>query len=266
MDTEQIIADIKESRKYRHTAEETIRNLLETEIKKHKRTRDAVKSTRRKLHNVVASYLGNPSYAAAKKELDGAFGYGDSDTIKDVCRKLMSCHASTRERLPVLADFYIKIFETTGRPQVILDLACGLNPLSFRWMNLPPTTKYYGFDIHEERVDFLNYYSALQGLSHHFFLQDVLVRHPTDRADIALILKEVHRFEKRQRGSSLALFRDLNVRFLVVSLPTFNLPGKKNRAEHYKRFFYSLIKDESWEVRELEFQREVVFCVDKVRS
>jgi hypothetical protein len=56
---EQVIAQIRQSKKYRaiDVCEETIRHLLETEIKRRSK-KDAIQATREKLHHIVAPYLG----------------------------------------------------------------------------------------------------------------------------------------------------------------------------------------------------------------
>ena len=47
-------------------------------------------------------------------------------------------HASTRERLPYYGELYNHIFEITGTPKVILDLGCGVNPFSYKYLGCKP--------------------------------------------------------------------------------------------------------------------------------
>jgi 16S rRNA (guanine(1405)-N(7))-methyltransferase len=215
------------------------------------------------LHNIVAPYLGDPDYAAAEQQLIAAFGTADPAAVRDACASIMAYHASTRERLPQLEDFYRRIFEQTGRPRVILDIACGLNPLSFPWMDLPVSTEYCAYDIRPERIAFLNRYFALQGLSLSARVQDVLVRFPEETADVALILKEVHRFEQRERGCSLTLLDALHVRHVVVSFPSVNLSGARDLGTGYRELLHHMAAKRPWKVAEIAFSAELVFCIDK---
>jgi 16S rRNA (guanine(1405)-N(7))-methyltransferase len=263
MNLDSLVAKIKKSKKYQSTAEETIRNLIKAEIEKGKKPKEAIKEAKRKLHNVVASYLGDPDYEKAKKQFDRAFATEDREEIKKACAQIMADHASAKERLPILDEFYHQLFKVTGQPQVILDLACGLHPLSFPWMKLPLTTQYFAFDIHEKRVEFLNHYFVLQGLPPLAIAQDILVRHPDQKADLALIMKEIHRFEKRREGITLPLLDALQVKQIVITLPTESLHTKVSLVEQNRKLVSRILKDRDWPVKEITFPTEMAFCLEK---
>ncbi|MEJ2750056.1 MAG: hypothetical protein P8183_19440 [Anaerolineae bacterium] len=266
---EQVVTAVKQSQKYGDTSEATIRDLAETALRQYKKPKKAIKAVRTQLHSIMAPYLGDPDYAAAAAQLDAVFAVGDAAEIEAVCREIMGYHLSTRERLPILADFYAQIFGVTGRPQVILDIACGLNPLAFPWMGLEPTpapagVDFYAYDIHEPRIDFLNHYFRLQGLRPLAKLQDVALQFPVEKADVALFLKEMPRFERNYHGRGRPLLEALNVHWLVLSFPTISTHGGRNLTNRYRDFMYQLIAGHDWPVTELLFEGELVFCVEKV--
>ena len=70
---EQLLArlnrEIQTSHKYRglDLPLETLRDLLDQELIKGRRGGDAVQAVREKLHNIIAPYLGDPDYAAARE-------------------------------------------------------------------------------------------------------------------------------------------------------------------------------------------------------
>jgi 16S rRNA (guanine(1405)-N(7))-methyltransferase len=262
-EAEAIVSSIKHSKKYRDTYEGTIRELVRAEIPKHKRWKEVEKAVRERLHRIMAFYVGDPDYEVATIELQAAFDSGDQDTIRNTCTRILSSHASTRERLEVVDSFYSEIFAVTGKPQVILDIACALNPLTFPWMNLPTTIEYYAYDIHKARVDFLNAFFALQGLPMLAKVQDVAFEYPEQSGDVAFFLKEIHRFEQNYDKRGLALLEALRVHHLVVSFPTVSFHGGRSLTEHYRRSFYELIGSKKWPVLEFEFHTELVFCIDK---
>ncbi|MFN2138329.1 MAG: 16S rRNA methyltransferase, partial [Candidatus Promineifilaceae bacterium] len=132
-DLEKVVAAVKESRKYHETSEETIRLLAEEALRQHKRPKAAIKAVRKRLHSIMAPYLGDPDYAAATAALDQACLSGDESAVRQVCLAALESHLSTRERLPIMRAFYEQIFAVTGRPSRLLDLACGLNPLALPW-------------------------------------------------------------------------------------------------------------------------------------
>ena len=137
-----IVSSILRSKKYKGMSicRETVYDLVTLEVGKHKRESDLIKEVRKKLHHIVALYLGNPGYERAKQELGAAYRSNDPVAVRRVCSDIMATHVSTRERLPFVAEFYEAIFSVTGKPKALLDIACGLNPLSFLWMGLPNST------------------------------------------------------------------------------------------------------------------------------
>ncbi len=265
MDINAVVDKIRQSSKYRalDICEETIRDLIILELKQHKNKNAAIKAAKKKLHRVVAPYLGDPDYDSAIQTLETAFETQAPGSIQKVCTDLMAEHASTKERLLLLDRFYSQIFQLTGTPKVVLDIACGLNPLSFPWMGLPTSTLYYAYEIHRTRANFLNQYFSLQGLKPLAKAQDVLVQFPEESADIAFILKEVPRFESRQHGCSLPLMDALQVRYLVISMATKNLTGRWDLKQRNRQLLYTLVQDRSWEITEIEFENELVFCIQK---
>jgi 16S rRNA (guanine(1405)-N(7))-methyltransferase len=70
--SDRLIDKILNSRKYRETGlnPSTIENLIAQEAPNHATEKELLKSVRRKLHNIVAPYLGEPDYQALTSQLD----------------------------------------------------------------------------------------------------------------------------------------------------------------------------------------------------
>jgi 16S rRNA (guanine(1405)-N(7))-methyltransferase len=260
---ETLVSTVKQSKKYRDTSEETIRQLAVEALRQHKKPKQALKAVRARLHSIMAPYLGDPDYQEAAEQLTAVFATGDREQIQATCREIMGFHLSTRERLPLLDNFYRDIFTVTGQPGRLLDIACGLNPLAFPWMDLPTSTEYVAYDIHEPRIAFLNHYFRLQGLPPLARLQDVALRFPEETADVALFLKEMPRFERNYPGKGRPFLQALRAQFLVVSFPTISTHGGRNLTNRYREFLQELIADQSWEVVELLYEGELVFVAKK---
>lgn len=263
---EQMVQELAQSRKYRQLGicADTLRDVVAQETRAHPNQRTALDAARKKLHNIVAPYLGDPDYTQAAKRLDQAFQTRDTAQIRQACAEIMQAHVSTRERLPLLDELYPAIFSFTGAPHTILDLACGIHPLSFPWMGLSEPIHYYAYDILDNRVGFLNHFFELSGLHPSAKVQDILVNPPVETGDIAFIFKEVHRFEQRQRGITIRLLDALQVRFLVVSLPTQNMRGRIDFTESYRRMFYKILGQRPWQVDEIVFPGEMFFIIRKM--
>jgi 16S rRNA (guanine(1405)-N(7))-methyltransferase len=261
-----LVTAVKQSKKYGDTSEETIRELAVEALRRHKKPKTALKSVRTQLHSIMAPYLGDPDYEAAQDELTAVFATHDPQAIKATCHNLLTTHLSTRERLPLLDTFYQEIFAVTGKPSSLLDIACGLNPLAFPWMDLPASTQFHAYDIHEPRIDFLNHYFTLQGLEPLAKLQDVALQFPQEQADVALFLKEMPRFARNYGNLGRPLLEALNVKWLVISYPSISTHGGRNLTDRYRDFMAQLIDGRTWPVTEILFEGELVFCIEKARG
>jgi 16S rRNA (guanine(1405)-N(7))-methyltransferase len=269
LDREELVRELTEaiirSPKYKHSdiLEATIVDLVAQETTHHSTRTEILDASRRKLHNIVAAYLGNPDYDKAQDMLDVAFSAGSQEEVKSACIGILSAHVSTRERLPILEKLYTEIFKITGRPHIILDLACGLHPLSFPWMDLPVSTRYHAYDIQKRRVAFLNHFFLAQGMEDMAEARDVIASPPEVSADIAFIFKEVHRFEQRRRGCSRALLEKIAARWVVISLPAQSMHSKHDFTQSYRTMFYRIIEGSPWPVQELTLADEIFFIISK---
>lgn len=259
------IDEVRSSRKYRSMdiPETLLKDLLERELTAGHSQKEAAKLARQKLHNIAAPYLGDPDYAQSALALEEAFASGDPEVVKQACAKLLAAHASTKERIPILEEFYRSIFAVTGLPGSILDLACGLNPLAFPWMGLPPSVRYIACDIHRPRLELINRYFQLQGLAPLAEHRDVLVDPPRYAVDVAFFFKEAHRFEQRQRGCNRAFWQAIRAHWLLVSLPAVSLGGHHSLADRQRRLVCGVLENMNRPVSELQVGDELVFCIEK---
>lgn len=265
-EVQELITAIKGSRKYRNSGlnEETIRDLIQQETSTHASIKTLRKTVRRKLHNIIAPYLGEPDYQALSSELNEINQASlASLAIRDFCLKVLREHASTAERIPYLEAFYQEIFQITGVPETILDLACGLNPFAFPWMNLPTSTCFYAYDILQPRVDFINRFFKKIGLVPLAQNQDILTHPPRISADLCFFFKEAHRFEKRAPGSNTSFWASLNTKWLAVSLPVENLGGTHSLVNQHRELVYDRLPENKEVIRELIFIDEIVFLIKK---
>ena len=256
---------IKQSRKYGDTSEETIRQLAEEAARQHKKPKAAIKAVRARLHSIMAPYLGDPDYAALAQQFSAAFAAHDEAHITELCLQSLEAHLSTRERLPIMTDFYREIFAVTGQPQSILDIACALNPLALRWMfpEINNQLKFYAYDIHEPRIEFINHYFQLEGLAPLARVQDVAMNFPQEQAEVALFLKEMPRFTRNYGDLGRPLLQALNVHWLVISYPSVSTHGGRNLTGRYREFMHQIIDGFEWPITELLFEGELVFIIEK---
>lgn len=259
-----MVEKVLNSKKYRHMGLNpiTVKDLIFQELEHHESEKALLKAVRRKLHNIVAPYLGEPDYAALATELaqiaDHSLG---SAQLRVFCLDVLRKHASTAERIPLLPSFYLRLFQETGKPQTILDLACGLHPLAFPWMGLPTSVNYHAYDILQPRIDFINQFFTKLGLAPLAENRDILVDPPTHQADLAIFFKEAHRFEKRQPGCIHQFWESLKVNTLAVSLPSQNLTGTHSLLDVHRSLVHADLPSNR-QVREISFDNEIIFIIE----
>ena len=263
MSVKEVVKKISGSKKYRPLYEKTIERVVKDCLKRYP-AKEAEKKARNLLHQIWASYFqSRPDF----KKLLGKFKTGTEnggDPVSAVFAFVLRLQSSTRERIPILDEFYQKIFALTGQPKSIVDWACGLNPLSWPWMNLPKNCRYLGLDIDKEQNDFLNSFFKIFGKNNfRAKLADIFIDQ-TPQADVVFLLKLLPLLEQQQKGSSLAILKKQKAQWLVVYFQTKSLGGKhKNMVDFYTKQFQHLIRKGNWKVIKILFSTELVFIINK---
>lgn len=253
------------SRKYRQLAlpRETLTDLIDQAALSHHSLKEIEDLVRRKLHNLVAPYLGDPDYALLQTLIPGLPTDLTSPVLKEFCLRVLNAHASTRERVPIHPEFYQRIFDHTGIPSIILDLACGVNPFALPWMGIPSTTQYLAYDLHLPRVQLINAFFKHCGQAGAAIQQDILVQPPQTTADVVFIFKEAHRFEQREAGATRKCLAALQARYILLSLPTQTLTGRRSMLKQDRALVTAACAGQPWQIDELLFPTEIVFCIRK---
>lgn len=261
--TEAVLAGAK----YRHIAPELVHLIGTQELTKRNNLKAAIKATKNKLHQITGAYWqGKPAYGewlallqAASQEEDTP----DQKFLHTACRTLLTHHASTRERLPFLRSFYTTLF--AGLPPIhsVLDLACGLNPLTIPWMNLASDACYYACDVNRDQIDFLQGALPHLGANGEAFVCDLLQEVPPQPVDVAFLFKTIPCLEQVDRLIGPRLLAGINAKVLFVSFPAQSLGGRnKGMVDTYGNHFAGLLDEvgeDRWEVAEFSFATEVVF-------
>lgn len=257
---EALITAVAQSSKYHTVAPELIRRLGEAELAKRGSFKEAVKATKNKLHQVGGAYWKTAvDYSKAVAQLQNAQG---KEAFRQTCYDLMRGHASTRERLPILEDFYTTVLAALPSIRHVVDVACGLNPLSFPWMPLADGVVYDAYDIYGDMMAFLQAYFALAGVNGHAHHQDVLSQPPIEPVDLAFVLKTLPCLEQVEKGAAARLLHTLRARYVLVSYPRQSLGGRgKGMDAHYEAHFWQLANGRGWQVRRFEFATELAFLV-----
>lgn len=263
---DQVVSAVASSKRYGAICPDTIRRIAarETAAAPHASIKALVKATKRGLHQICGAFEQSPDYEAAYQQLEAAYRAGTKTEIEAACRCVLALHSSTRERLPILDQFYTWIFQVTGQPGSILDLGCGLNPVALPWMGLAPGSRYAALDIDAAGIQLVNRYLLLAGFEPLARRQDVLTQPPESPVDVALLLKTSSTLERQEKGATVRLVEALRAPFVVVSFAVKSLGGReKGMGAHYRRQFQAMAHGRPWRIEELAFDSELVFVVGK---
>lgn len=253
---DQVVATVQASSRYRAVAEPLIRRLGERELAKRRGLKEAIKATKNKLHQVAGAYIEDPRYETWLTNLRAAWAAEGADTSQTLerrraeLRRIMARHASTRERLPILDQFYAQTLATLGPIHSVIDIACGLNPLALSWTPLADDVDYYAYDIYDDLMMFLDGYFALEaahgrpGMRWHAETRDVIASPPEQHAELALILKAIPCLEQVDKSAGVRLLRAIRADHLLISFPAQSLGGmNKGMLGGYEARFRNLITE-----------------------
>ncbi len=262
---ESLVETVLASAKYRGICRELVVSIGSQELRKRHNFKEALKATKSKLHQVSGAYLDTRErYAGWLNELSRALATGQREALLQVCITVMNYHASTRERLPILDQFYREIFSYLPPVRSVIDVACGLNPLALPWMPLAEQAEYYAYDIYQGMMDFLSTWMSLCQVGGDTQVRNVIQACPTHKADVAFIFKAIPCLEQVDKQAGFRLLQTLQADHLVVSFPVASLGGRgKGMVDHYETHFRALVAAERWEITKLVFKSELVFIVKK---
>lgn len=264
-DLDVLVQQVQSADKYKRISPEVIRSLLLKEIPKSKNPKQIIKSTRSKLHQVGSAYQEKPiPYETLLEELQLLPADLENPLVLNFLLKVIGSHASTRERLSILPRFFSETLHEISSSRSILDVACGLNPLSIPWMPLSSGFTYTACDIYEDMTGFLNNFFAHFGINGKAQTCDLTRNIPEEPYDLALVLKTIPCLEQVDKEAGFRLLNQLNAAVLLVSFPAKSLGGKsKGMVQNYERHFLDLTAGQPWKITRFEFPGELAFLIEK---
>jgi len=262
-----LVATVLDSARYGQISRDLVASVGQQSLRRHRSLQEAIKETKRTLHQVAGAFATErPPYAMWLDELSHAAQHGahDAEAPRRVCARVMRAHVSTRERLPMLERFYAQFFAGLPPVRSVLDVACGLNPLSIPWMGLPPGGTYYALDIYQDMISFLDASLPLLGAAGWAQVADVAHQPVEQSADLALVLKALPTLEQIRKGAGMDLLRGLRAPVMLVSFSARSLGGRdKGMARAHEQRFTAAAAAEGWALERYSFPTELVFRVRK---
>ena len=257
----ELVTAVANSPKYAHISLDLVRQVGARELAVRRSFKDAVKATKNKLHQVGGAYfeakLDYPAMLAQLRQVAD-----EPEPLRDVCRGFMRRHASTRERLSMLDAFYATTLGSLEEIRVVVDLACGLNPLTIPWLPFDNEIEYHAYDIYADMMAFVGEFMAIMGVNGRAQTRDIISQPPTEPADLILIFKTLPVLEQVQKGAASRLLDGLNGRYLLITFPAQSLGGRnKGMVQNYEEQFIGWVNGRAWQIQRFEFATELAFLV-----
>lgn len=194
-----------------------------------------VRSELRRFHGLFSDKEMIKRRESLVKRLNDSNTY---ENLVDISEKLLETHCSTEERANSYKKLYEKLFSFTGFPRKILDLGCGLNPISLIHFKgiIDQELMYYAYDINDAEKEVLDLFfskfssfcNRFKGKSKIFNLFDYDLISQLEKVDICFMFKVTDIID-HGKGHKISekVITAIPAKFVIVSFPTITTSGKR---------------------------------------
>lgn len=175
---------------------------------------------------------------------------------------LLKSHKSSKERFSYYNELYKKIFEITGKPKSILDIGCGMNPISYEYMNLKKI-EYLACDISNSDLNIINKYFKIKKINGKIKLFDAIRdKYSFKKYDIIFAFKLFEILETtRSHKLTENIIKKLKAKYIVASFSTKTLSGRKmSRAR--RGWFEVMNKRLGNKLKIIELENEIFYIIE----
>jgi 16S rRNA (guanine(1405)-N(7))-methyltransferase len=263
---DKILKKIKKHKKYHSISDEVVVDEIKNYLKSNPTVttidKQLIKDIRKELH------LSYASFQTKKKSQRKKYLLQLREKLDDeLTKKLLLITLPTKERLKDYKKLYKEIFKITKIPETLVDLACGLNPVSYPYMNIDKL-KYYAYDIDEEDIGFLNDYfdvmkkHGLKGKAKILNLKNKQKILKLPSSDIIFLFKILDILDRKDHKTSEQLIIQLikKTNFIIASFATKTLTRKKMNFPKRKWFELMLTRN-NLKFKIIKTENEIYYIV-----
>ena len=226
-------------------------NILEKNNEKNKEFKKIIRKARAQLRRQFGVFQ-NP-------KIDRALLAKNKDWIN-----LLKSHNSSKERLPFYKELYEEIFNITSLPKTILDIGCGMNPISFEFMDIKNIT-YYALDININDLKIIKYYFSTVNENCKIIIFDAT--HDAyvfnKKFDVCFCFK-LFEILKINKGHKLTeeIINKIPSKWIIASFSTKTISGM-NMKKTNRVWFEVMLKRLNLEFKILKKENEIFYCIKK---
>jgi 16S rRNA (guanine(1405)-N(7))-methyltransferase len=223
---DRLLEDLRVSGRYGSLTQSVLARTTHWALARTRSHKDAAKLARRRLHQIYGAFVGPQDLKRVSRLLDEVEAPLAPDRFRELCSQVLACHASTAERLPYLDRFTDVIRHHSPHPRTVVDLACGLNPFTLPWMDLPTACVYHAIDIDAQLLALTRRLGELQPVRIETSECDLVAPPDVIEGDAILLLKTLPSLERQEQGAARRLLEALRAPHVFVSFPARSLSGR----------------------------------------
>ncbi|MEK6918620.1 MAG: hypothetical protein AABW73_01140 [Nanoarchaeota archaeon] len=231
---------------------------------------EVFKAVRKKLHESYGAYQNRKKRRRTlyleELKLAREENWGkekNSPEMKEVRRRMIRTSVSATERLE--ADYnsiYEPMHKELGKFKTLMDLGCGINPVSFCPSDYKEV-KIYAYDIDSGDIEFLNKYFKIMGMNGEANVLDLHDLEAVDKlpkVDVCLLFKIIDPLERRGHEFSEQLIKRLKAKQIVVSFATKTIT-RKSMNHPNRGWFEQMIKRLGKTYKTIKTNNEIYYVV-----
>lgn len=214
-----------------------------------------IKNVRKYIYYHLRQYQADKKKIAdLRKQLEqliqNKFCTPDSPQITHVINELLLTHISTKERVNDYQAFYQEVFACIEPPRKILDIGCGIHPLSYPFEQSQHRPKVYvAVDHHPDVIETLTIFAPYAAPTHLIpVCADIAeanwasyLEHEVDVFDVAFMLKLIPVISRQQR-TLLPKLAAVPARQMVITATTEAMTRKENIRKREGRGLFEFIE------------------------
>lgn len=263
---DKVVSSVLSTKKYRYLYEPTIRRTVE-ELATRYPEKKLDKEAKKKLHQLWGAYFPTrPNFIKLLSEIEADIAAAVSN--EDLMKPLLRLQTSTDERLPIINEFYKKIFNempSSLEIKSIVEYGAGMNTMTYSWIATAfgNEVEYTGVDVDSELANFQNsVFKLLNQDSKAKAVQGDILVDELISADVTFLFKLLPLLEHQEKGSAKRILSELPSKVVVVSFPTRSIGGKeKGMLANYREMMNNSMYGESFNQKEIILDSESIFIL-----
>jgi isochorismate hydrolase len=239
--------DIKNKKEFRHLPNSIIKRVS-------KLAKEDIKESRAILRKYFGVFLTNK---ILKEKTE------DEDRLKN--------HISSKKRN--YEEFYKKIFEDIQKPNSIIDLGCGVNGFSYKYLKeLFPKIKYTGIEAAGQLVNQMNSYFKKESLNATAINEDLFntekilkILKNEKQIRVVFMFQVIDALENLEKNFSKEFIKKISkeCEIIILSLPTENFGGRR-KIQVKRNWITKFLEDNFKIISDFEISGERIIIFEKM--